>query len=162
MNRHESQRGYFAYSLWEQMKHDKDIWLICPDLGYRVFDKHFEDFPDRCINCGAAEMLSLGLASGLALENKKPFVYTITSFFLRAAEPISLFMHHEKQPIHLVGSGLFSDYHIDGMTHDGFQAQKFLDSLEIDKYYPTTKEQIPQMVNDIVLQQKPTFIGLRR
>jgi transketolase C-terminal domain/subunit len=82
-NYHQSQRGYFAGALYEEMKKDESIYLIIVDLGYETFDKHFKDFPDRCINTGASEQAAMGIAVGLALQGKKPFIYTISSFFMR-------------------------------------------------------------------------------
>ena len=69
-----TQKGYFAHYLHEEMQSNKDIWLISLDLGYGMFDRHFADFPERCINTGAAEQSGIGIAVGLALEGKIPFV----------------------------------------------------------------------------------------
>lgn len=162
MDRHDSQRGYFAYELYQQMKENPNIFLLVGDLGYRVFDKHFEDFPDRCINCGASEQAMLGLAVGLALDGKIPFCYTITSFFLRAAETISLYADHESVPIKLVGSGRDDDYKHDGFSHDATRVQQLLATLDIVAYFPDNKDKIPVFVDHMVMNNQPSFISLRR
>ena len=155
-------RRTFADSLYDQMKENKDIWLVVGDLGYKVFDKHFEDFPDRCINTGAAEQSMLDISVGLALKGKIPFVYTITPFFLRGAETISLYLSHEQIPVHLVGSGRDQDYSHDGYSHDATTAQKFLHDMDLTEYYPKKKEDIPAMVKSMIASGKPSFISLRR
>ena len=159
---HQSQRGYFGKALYEAMENDPDIFLLTEDLGYKLFDPHFEDFPDRCINTGAAEQAMLGIAVGLAQEHKKPFVYTITSFFLRCAETISLYLDHENIPVRLVGSGVEDNYKHDGYSHYCYKAQEYIKSCRLMEYYPTTKEQIPDMVKRMVEQEEASFIGLIR
>ena len=43
MNRHESQRGYFAYELHQQMSGREDIVVLTGDLGYGMFDAIRDD-----------------------------------------------------------------------------------------------------------------------
>lgn len=159
---HESQRGYFAGALREEMKNDDKIYVLTGDLGFGQFDKIQEEFPDRFINVGAAEQALMGIAVGLALEGKKPFVYTITSFFLRAAETINLYLSHEQIPVRLVGGGRDDDYHHDGFSHNGTQAQKFLHDMDLTEYYPKEKEDVPEMVKSMVTSDTPSFISLKR
>lgn len=161
-NWHKSQRGYFAGQLYERMKDDPKIMVITADLGYAMLDKIKQDFPDRFINVGASEQTALGVAVGLALEGYKPFVYTITSFFLRAAETISLYLEHEKIPVRLVGGGRDDDYKHDGYSHYGTQAQKFIHSMKFVEGYPETKEEVPDIVNYMVDNDTPSFLSLRR
>jgi len=164
MKKHNSQRGYFAYELYQQMKKNKDIYLLCFDLGYKVFDQHFKDFPDRCFNLGASEQAGVGIAVGLALEGKIPFCYSITPFLLyRPFEFIRNYLHREQIPVHLVGSGRDKDYGTDGFTHHAEEASRVLDCLpNIDQYYPQEKKEIPVIVKQIIKQNKPSFISLKR
>lgn len=159
---HQSQRGYLAGALLEEMKKDEGIYLLTGDLGYGMLDKIKEVFPKRFINCGASEQAMLGIAVGLALEGKKPFVYTITSFFLRAAETISLYLTHENIPVRLIGGGRDTDYAHDGISHDATEAQKFLAGAGFVNHYPLDKEQVPQIVKIMVEKDEPSFISLRR
>src|SRR3990167_9799062 len=158
MKRHESMRGYFAYELYQAMKKDKDIWLIVGDLGYRVFDNHFQDFPDRCINTGAAEQSMMGIAVGLALEGKIPVVYSITTFLLYCPfETIRNYINHEQIPVKLVGSGRDRDYAHDGFSHWSEDAALLFETGEnyleeqsfhnIVALWPETKEEIPDLMN---------------
>lgn len=162
MTRHESQRGYFAFALHEAMKDDKRIHLLTGDLGFLMFDAIRDDYPDRFLNCGASEQSMVGIAVGLAQEGKIPFCYTITSFFMRAAETIGLYLHHEHIPVRLVGSGRDNDYLHDGISHDATIAQNYLRGLDIVNLYPEDKEQIPDMVKQMVENNYPSFISLRR
>jgi transketolase len=165
MNRHDSQRGYFAYALYQAMKENKDIWLVVGDLGYKVFDAHFRDFPDRCINTGAAEQAMMGIGIGLALEDKIPFVYSITPFLLyRAFEMIRNYIDHEKIPVKLIGSGRDRDYLHDGFSHWAEEDKIILKKIftNIQGGWPQEKEDIPGIVKQMIRNKKPYYINLRK
>lgn len=162
MTRHESPRGYFAHALYEEMILNDKIYLLTGDLGFGMLDAIRDNFPHRFINCGASEQAMLGIAVGLAQEGKIPFVYTISSFFMRAAETIGLYIHGEQAPVRLVGSGRDGDYKHDGPSHNGMLAQNLIESLDITSYYPKDKEEVPLLVKRMVDENKPQFISLRR
>jgi transketolase len=159
---HQSQRGYFAGALHDIMEKDDRVWLLTGDLGFGMLDKIRDDFPDRFLNCGASEQAMCGIAVGLALEGKVPFVYTISSFMMRMAETIGLYLDGEQVPVHWVGSGRDNDYKHDGLSHDGTMAQNFLKGLRIEQYYPETKEEVPNMVAQMLNNRKPSFLSLKR
>ena len=162
--RHNSIRGEFAAELYEWMSRDESIVLVVGDLGYGIFDCHFRDFPDRCFNVGAAEVAMMGIAVGLVLEGKKPFVYSITSFLInRPYETIRLYINHENIPVRLIGSGRDKDYHIDGWSHDCSDIKPIMDTFtNIEQYWPDLKAEIPMMVYKMVKNNVPTFISLKR
>ena len=164
MIKHESQRGYFAYSLFNEMKKNKNIYLICIDLGYKVFDAHFEAYPKRTFNTGAAEQSAMDIAIGLALDGKIPFVYSITPFLLyRPFEALRTYIDHEKIPVKLIASGRDEDYKHDGFSHYAGDDKKFLDQLpNIKAFWPLTKEEIPQLVEYAVNDSSAYYINLSR
>lgn len=155
-------RRTFANELYKEMTLNPNIILLVGDLGYKMWDKVRDDYPKQFINCGASEQAMLDVAVGLALEGKIVFVYTITSFFMRAAETIGLYLHGEQIPVKLVGSGRDQDYHIDGPSHDCTIAQDYLKSLKITCAYPEFKEEIPELVNQMIINEAPLFISLKR
>lgn len=165
MQRHESQRGYFAYELHRAMSKDKNILLVVGDLGYAMFDKLREDFPDRCINVGAAEQTMIGVAVGLALEGKIPVVYSITNFLLyRPFETIRNYIDYEKIPVKLIGGGRDMDYHHDGISHWSEDAQSVLGLFKnIESFFPDSKLDITdEFVKEILYTKKAIFLSLRR
>src|SRR3990172_733039 len=99
---HQSQRGYFAGYIYNAMIIDPNIIVVTADLGYGVFNKIRDDFPERFLNTGAAEMAACGICVGLALQGKKPFFYSITNFLLyRPFEVIRNYIDHERIPVRL-------------------------------------------------------------
>lgn len=162
MKKYESQRGYFAYELYKQMTVNPSVILLVGDLGFGMFDSIRDDYPKQFINCGASEQTMVDIAVGLALSGKIVFCYTITSFFMRAAETISLYLHSEQIPVKLVGSGQFNDYKEDGISHDATITQKYFALLDTDITYPTSKEEIPLLVEQMIKSKGPQVIFLER
>ena len=82
-------RDRFIHELIEIAKVDKNIILITSDLGFGVLDNFVEEFPAQFINAGVAEQDMTGIATGMALEGKTVFTYSICNFpTLRCLEQI--------------------------------------------------------------------------
>lgn len=164
VTRHNSMRGWFAYELHKHMRQDPSIWVVSGDLGYGMLDSIRQDYPDRFLNVGAAEQAMMGIAVGLAIEGKKPFVYSITPFLLyRPFETIRNYVDYEKYPVRLVGGGRDRDYTHDGWSHHSPDAKAILDLWpNIKQYWPQEKEDVIDMVVDMIQSDKPSFISLRR
>lgn len=162
---HNSMRGYFAGHLYNAMIDNPNIWLITADLGFGLWDNIREDFPDRFINTGASEQSAMGIAVGLALEKKIPFIYSITPFLLwRPAETIRLYLEHENIPVKLIGSGRDTDYALDGYSHNATDAYTVFKHVwpNIKTYWPNHKDEIQCTLNNIISNDKPSFLSLKR
>lgn len=157
-------RRLFFVELYKQMKANDQIFALTGDLGMGGFDKIRDEFPDRFINCGASEQSMMGIACGLALSGKIVFVYSITNFLLyRPFETIRNYIDHEQIPVILVGSGRDFDYESDGWSHQNPDAKGLLSILpKIVQYWPKTKEEIPNLLDEIIKSNKPTFLSLSR
>ena len=118
LNQTSSQRDAFFTRIYEMMKHDKDILIVVADMSTPVFDKVREDFPHRFFNVGISEQQAILLASGLAKEGKKVFVYAISTFMImRCYEQIRVSQGVMKFPITIVGVGSGYSYDDSGPTH---------------------------------------------
>lgn len=159
-----SQRRYFADILYKKMLKNKNIWVITGDLGYKMWDKIKKKFPERFLNAGAAEQSMLDIAVGLALEGKIPIVYSITTFLLyRPFETIRNYINYEKIPVKLIGSGRNRDYAHDGISHWAEEDKKVLNIFKnIEGHWPTTTEEIPQLIDKMLSTKKPYYINLNR
>ena len=85
----EKMRDKFIHELTEIAKVDKNVILITGDLGFGVLDNFVEKFPAQFINAGVAEQDMTGISTGMALEGKTVFTYSICNFpTLRCLEQI--------------------------------------------------------------------------
>lgn len=157
-------RRLFAQLLHEEMKVNKDIYLLTGDLGYGMWDKIRDDFPERFFNVGSAEQLLIGAGVGLALDGKIPICYSVTSFLLcRPYEFIRNYLNHESIPVKLLGGGLYDDYGNLGFTHHCNDWQQILFPLDnICRFVPKNKEDLQSRFSDYIYNKKPSFMGLRR
>ena len=75
-------RDAFIARLTEHVRKNKDIVLVTGDLGFGVLTDFAKNYPKNFINAGVAEQNMTGLASGLALEGKIAFTYSIANLNL--------------------------------------------------------------------------------
>jgi transketolase C-terminal domain/subunit len=74
-----------------------------------------------------------------------------------------LYANGEKIPVRLVGGGRGKDYLHDGPSHDGSDDRIFVNAFpNIGFMEPTDKAAIPYMVNQMVKENKPVYINLKR
>lgn len=163
-NFHQSQRGYFAGTLYNLMIENEDIILVTGDLGYGMFDKIKKDFPNRFINVGAAEQTLVGVGVGLAMEGKIPICYSITPFILyRPFETIRNYVNREKVPVILVGGGRGTDYLKDGFSHWAQEDKEVMKLfVNIYGYWPKEKEELIDLLPKIIKDKKSTYLNLTR
>lgn len=161
---HDSMRGWFAAALEKEMARDERVWLLTGDLGYKMLDSVRDRFPARFVNCGAAEQVMVGAAVGLALSGKVPFCYSVTPFLLcRPFEWLRNYLEHELVPVKLVGAGRDADYGKDGFTHHAFDASRVLRCFpNIQALWPKAKEEVPALVDEMVINGRPCFLSLSR
>ena len=111
-------RNIFFDTLYEASEQDPRIILINPDTAGFYCAKYIQKFPQRYVNVGIAEQNSVGIAAGLALEGKIPFIFNILTFAsLRCYEQIRLDMCSMDLPVTIVGVGGGYDYSVLGPSH---------------------------------------------
>jgi transketolase len=114
-----NQRDNFFKILFEKAKEDKRIIVITNDFGCESLDK-FQSLEGQYYNVGPSEQLAITLASGMALEGKRPYVYGIIPFVsLRALEQIRVSICSMNLPVVIVGVGAGLSYDTAGLTHHG-------------------------------------------
>ncbi len=111
-------RTAFINTLIELARKDSGIFLLSGDLGFSVFEKFREGFPDRFFNIGVAEANMVGIASGLALSGKIVFIYSIVPFItMRCFEQIRNDLCYQNLNVKIIGVGGGLCYGSAGMTH---------------------------------------------
>ena len=135
-------RRRFGKIITELAKNDDKIYLLVGDIGYRVFDDFRKLHPKRFFNLGICEQSLISVASGMAIEGLKPWVYTITPFLIeRPFEQIKLDIDQQKSNVKLVG---FADYPSLGPSHSEINAKKTM------KVFKNIKSFFPKKVQSAV------------
>ena len=153
-------RYIFGQELIKYMEKDRRIYLICCDIGFGVFDEVKKKFPERVINIGIAEQATIGVASGMAMENLIPIIYTITPFLLeRPFEVIKLNVVQQKQNVKLISYGDYPDL---GPTHITSDVDKLCECLKLKLYKPENVEEMINNLKEIMESDKPSFLYLKK
>lgn len=162
-------RKDFADELYRLMKKNKKIWFLTGDLGFGILEKIQDEFPKRFINCGASEQAMLGMACGLAVEGKIPFVYSISTFLLnRPFEWIRNYVNYEKIPVKLVGIGRDKEYDRDEFSHWAVDTKSILSIFpHVVQFWPEydysdKRFSVKEAVREMVRNRKPSFLSLKR
>src|SRR3990170_3714889 len=114
-------RNAFINTLIELARKDDRVFLLIGDTGYSVVEKFQQEFPDRFLSMGVAEANMMGVAAGLAMNGKLPYVYSITPFVtLRCFEQIRLDVCSHNLNVRIVGVGAGLTYGSAGITHQTF------------------------------------------
>lgn len=112
----------FVNTLIEEAKRNKNIMLLCGDLGYSVFEEYMQKFPKQYLNVGIAEQNMTGIAAGMASEGKIPVIYSIVPFVtMRNFEQIRNDICYQNLNVKLVGVGAGFSYGPYAHTHHGLE-----------------------------------------
>ena len=157
-------RRTFASLLHQEMEHNQDIHLITGDLGYGLWDTIRDTYPDRFHNVGSSEMVMMGMAIGLAMEGKIPFVYSITPFAIyRPFEMIRNYLDHEKIPVNIIGGGRDKEYGYLGFSHWSHDDKRIMGVFDnIETYHPETDEELTDFFKYTLQKRTPIYMNLKR
>ncbi len=155
-------RDAFLQGLNDLAIKDSDIMLLTADLGFGVFEDFEKRFPDQYFNVGVAEQLMTGIASGLALEGKKVFTYSIGNFpTLRTLEQIRNDAAYHELNINIVASGGGFSYGQLGMSHHATEDISILRSLPgVEVYTPCTAYESLLITKELSLRNKVGYLRL--
>ncbi len=104
--------------IYSLAKEDERIFFIGSDLGIGVLSQFKKEMPDRFFMEGISEAHIVGMAAGLAMEGKIPYVNTIAPFLTRRCfEQVVLDVCLHNVNVRLVGSGGGFVYAPLGPTH---------------------------------------------
>ncbi len=132
-------RNYFAKSLYDKIKKNRNIILLSADIGNRLFDKIKKDFPKNILNCGIAEPNMVTFACGLAKESFLPICYTITNFLIyKSIEQIRNDAIYNGNKIILVGTGSGMSYNHLGPTHHSYEDIGLINNLPNIKIFSSS------------------------
>lgn len=157
-------RNAFIRALTEAAARDPRVVFLTADLGFKLFDDFARRFPGRFQNVGVAEATMIGVAAGLALEGKKPFVYSIVPFAtLRCYEQIRDDVCYHEADVTVVGVGGGWSYGPNGPTHHALEdvaAMRVLPGLSV--VCPGDPHETEAAVRAIAARRGPVYLRLGR
>ncbi|OQW46782.1 MAG: hypothetical protein A4S09_02410 [Proteobacteria bacterium SG_bin7] len=157
-------RNAFIKTLSSLAKKDNRVTLITGDLGFGVLTDFAKQFPKQFFNAGVAEQNMTGLATGLALEGKIVFTYSIANFStLRCLEQIrnDAAYHHCNVNVVAVGGGF--SYGQLGFSHHATEDLSILRVLpEVSVYSPCDAWEVEQSVKHMVQKSGTGYLRLDR
>jgi len=155
-------RRTFIETLIELAKKDKSIYLLTGDLGFSAFENFAQKFPERFINCGVAEQNMMGVAAGLALEGKKPYVYSIVPFAtMRCLEQIRNDICYQNLDVKIIGMGAGFSYGTEDFTHHAIEDVSVLKSFpNLIILSPADLIETKKLMLQSYLKKQPAYIRL--
>lgn len=142
-------RKAFWNTMCELAEQDKDVILITGDLGYSFDKEYIERFPKQYLNAGCAEQSMIGIAAGMAIVGKKPYVYSGSIFVLmRPYEQVRDDIAYNNLNVKLIGTGASGFL---GFTHNLSEIENENDLIKnlpnILAYFPQNEEQLKGCLN---------------
>lgn len=123
-------RDAFIKKLSEMAAANPRIMLITGDLGFGVLDDFAKRFPKQYLNCGVAEQNMAGLASGLALDGRIVYTYSIGNFpTLRCLEQLRNDACYHGANVNVVAIGGGFSYGSLGFSHHATEDISILRAL---------------------------------
>ncbi len=155
-------RNAFINSIYKVTRENNNVMCMVGDIGGFLLRNYIKDFPNNFYNLGAAEANLVGVAAGLAMSGKIPFVYTITPFITsRCYEQIKVDVCYNNSNVKIVGVGSGVSYGTMGSTHHSLEdiaIMRVLPNMTI--IAPSDPQEVEEAVFATTKYQGPTYIRL--
>jgi transketolase len=150
--------------VFEMAKTDERIFFIGSDLGLGTLDDFKTEIPDRFLMEGISEANVIGMAAGLALEGKIPYVNTIATFLTRRCFEqivLDLCLHHAN--VRLIGNGGGLVYAPLGPTHLAIEDMAILRAVpNMTIIAPADANEMKRLMPHPVDHEGPIYIRLAK
>lgn len=157
-------RREFIDTLIELAEKDRAVCLLIPDVGFNYCEKFQEKFPNRFYNFGVTEQSVVLIATAMALDGWKPFVYSMINFVLmRPFEMVRDGMVFHEAHVTLLGVKGGPSYKFLGRGHnlvDDKEDFEICDVLRLKWRNPQGNEEVRSAVLESYQEQKPNYIRL--
>ncbi|WP_448523764.1 transketolase family protein [Pseudothermotoga sp.] len=158
-------RHMVAQALMDLAREDEKIVVVTSDArGSASITEFFESFPKRAIEVGIAEQSAVGIAAGLALCGKKPFVLGPACFYsARAFEQVKNDVAYTGANVKIIGVSGGVSYGPLGSTHHALHdIAAFRAIPNIDVILPCDANQAYAVVKYVVNRERPAYIRVGR
>lgn len=143
-------------------REDDRVFFVGSDLGYETMGEFQKEMPDKFVMVGISETAAVGLAAGLALEGKIPFVNTIATFICRRAyEQVAVDLCMHDLPVRLIGNGGGVVYAPLGSTHLAVEDIALMRTLpNMTVVCPADAEEMERFMGRSLDWEHPIYIRL--
>jgi transketolase len=143
---------------------DKDIYLLTGDLGFPFILEFSKKFPGRFLNCGIAEQNMMGVAAGLALAGKKPYVFSFVPFVIfRCLEQIRNDVCYQNLNVKIIGAGSGITYGTHGSSHYGIEDVSVLKAFpNLVILSPADQIEMKNLILQSYKTKQPTYIRFEK
>ena len=161
----ESIRSAYGQALVELGAINKDIVVLSSDLTQSSRTKSFkETFPNRFFETGVAEQNMMGVAAGMALSGKIPFVNSFAVFSPgRNWEQLRISVGYSKANVKIAGHYAGFGNGSDGATHQAFEdiaLTRVIPNLTVIS--PCDAIETKKAVKEAVSHKGPVYLRLSR
>jgi transketolase len=143
---------------------DPRIVVLTGDLRDSTRTEDFaEKYPDRFVECGIAEANMIGIASGLALSGKIPWVCSFSTFVAGRFETVRLSVAYQEANVRIVGTHSGIGVGEDGysqMALEDIAAMRTLPNMAVIN--PADAVETERAVEYLVEHEGPAFLRLTR
>ena len=156
-------RNSFAAAVSDCAK-DLSAIFLTGDLGFMALESVRDAYGERFINCGVAEQNMVTVASGLAREGFRPWVYSIAPFvYARPFEQVRNDVCLHDLPVRLVGNGGGYGYGPQGPTHHALEDCCVMNALPgMRVYAPAFAEDLAAITQILHEADWPAYLRLGR
>jgi len=156
-------RDSFTARLERLAAADPRIFLITGDLGFGVLDKFEKSFPRQYLNVGVAEQNMTGVATGIAMEGRIVFTYSIGNFpTLRCLEQIRNDAAYHDANVKVVAIGGGFSYGALGMSHHATEDLAIMRALHIPVIAPGCDWEAAEAADALVEATGTCYLRLDR
>ena len=158
------QRDIFIKEITKSLEKDRSIFFLSADFGAAALDELREKYPENFLHCGISEQAMMDVATGLALEGKKVFVYAMSPFLsLRSIEQAKCGPGLMNLPICLISVGIGLGYADSGPTHYSTEDFACFNAIiGTTVYTPSDNITTKLIANTILNEPKFSYIRLDR
>jgi transketolase len=157
-------RQAFINALIQLAETAPNLYLLTADMGSGLVEPFTTRYPKQYINVGVAEQNMIGVATGLALEGKKVFCYSIGNFpTMRCLEQIRNDVCYHNLPVCIVSGGAGLWYGNLGMTHwalEDIAVMRCLPNMTI--LSPCNASEMRGLVEGIHEYNSPCYLRMTR
>lgn len=151
----------FAKTLEKIASTNPKLFLVTADLGFGILTDYAKFFPKQFLNVGVAEQNMTGIATGLALEGRVVFTYSIANFpTLRCLEQIRNDVCYHEANVKVVAVGGGFSYGAAGISHHAIEDLAIMRSLPITVVAPGDLWEVEQAVYAMVNTQGACYLRL--